>query len=225
MDNIPLPTQLLPCLAIPFVELFPGLCLGWWTPPSLNLNQYKKMWYLRISLQFIAWFPIFELLLPMSPDGSTFSLLVLGTVASIVFRNILLNKQIDRVVNTPLWSTNLPRDKREALFVVISNTTPTDINRFDDMASKYAPLPTRVAGAVMYGIVNLIHQQFSEKADKMKLMVAFAAFIIGGIGIGGTRHGSTSLDCLFRCVLGAGFIAILQATAEVSDIMLIKSIS
>ena len=43
MDNIPLPTQLLPCLAIPFVELFPDLCLGWWTPPSLNLNQYKKL--------------------------------------------------------------------------------------------------------------------------------------------------------------------------------------
>ena len=43
MDSIPLPTQLLPCLAVPFVELFPDLCLGWWTPPSLNLNQYKKM--------------------------------------------------------------------------------------------------------------------------------------------------------------------------------------
>ena len=44
MDSIPLPKQLLPCLAIPFVELFPNLCLGWWTPPSLNLDQYNKLW-------------------------------------------------------------------------------------------------------------------------------------------------------------------------------------
>ena len=41
--SIPLPTAFLPCLAIPFVELFPGLCLGWWTPPSLNLKRYKKL--------------------------------------------------------------------------------------------------------------------------------------------------------------------------------------
>lgn len=223
MDSI-LPTQLLPCLAIPFVELFPGLCLGWWTPPSLNLNQYKKMWYLRISLLFIAWFPIFEMLLPIISEGSTFSLLVIGTAASIVFRNILMNKQIDRVTSTPLWNTNLPRDKREALFVVVANTKPTDINRFDDMAVRYVLLPTRVAGACMYGIVNLLHEHMTEKADKIKIMGAFTLFLIGGIGIGGTRHGNTGLDCFFRCAFGAGFIAILQATAEVSDIVLIKSI-
>jgi hypothetical protein len=41
--NLPLPTQLLPCLAVPFVELFPDLCLGWWLPPSLKIDQYKKM--------------------------------------------------------------------------------------------------------------------------------------------------------------------------------------
>lgn len=45
MDSIPinLPTSLLPCLAIPFVELFPDLCLSWWTPPSLNLKQYQEL--------------------------------------------------------------------------------------------------------------------------------------------------------------------------------------
>jgi len=136
-----------------------------------------------------------------------------------------MNKQIERVVSTPLWSTNLPRDKREALFVVISNNKPTDINRFDDMTARYVALPTKVAAAVMYGIVNLLHEHLMEEADKMKLMVALAAFIIGGIGIGGTRHGSTGLDCFFRCVFGAGFFAILQATSKVSDIVLIKSIN
>jgi len=164
------------------------------------------------------------MLLPIISEGSTFSLLVIGTAASIVFRNILMNKQIDRVTSTPLWNTNLPRDKREALFVVVANTKPTDINRFDDMAVRYVLLPTRVAGACMYGIVNLLHEHMTEKADKIKIMGAFTLFLIGGIGIGGTRHGNTGLDCFFRCAFGAGFIAILQATAEVSDIVLIKSI-
>ena len=53
-----LPKQLLPCLALPLVELFPDLCLGWWTPPSLNLKQYNRMGYLRILLQTIAWYPV-----------------------------------------------------------------------------------------------------------------------------------------------------------------------
>ena len=39
-----------------------------------------------------------------------------------------------------------------------------------------------------------------------------------------TTDGSTTLDCIFRCVFGAGFIAILHYLAEASDIVMIKSI-
>jgi len=53
-----IPKQLLPALGIPLVELFPDLCLGWWTPPSLNLNEYNRRSFLRILLQIIAWYPV-----------------------------------------------------------------------------------------------------------------------------------------------------------------------
>ena len=39
-----------------------------------------------------------------------------------------------------------------------------------------------------------------------------------------TTDGSTTLDCIFRFVFGAGFIAILHYLAEASDIVMIKSI-
>lgn len=226
MDNIPLPlpTQLLPCLAIPFVELFPDLCLGWFTPPSLNLDQYTKLWYLRALLHSIAWFPVFEMLLPMVRDGPQFSLLVIGVVACVSLRNFTMRKQIDRVITTPLWKTDLSWDKRQALFVVITNNKPNDINRFEDMSARYVTLPSKIAVAVMYGIINVLQLHLDDE-DKMKSMAALAAFAVGGIGIGGARHGGLAVDCFFRCVFGAGFIATLHYLAEASDIVLIKSIS
>ena len=166
----------------------------------------------------------FEMLLPIAPDGGHFSVLVLGVTACVFLRNFLMIKEIKRVLDTPLWTTALPRDKRQALFVVITNNKPNDINKFDEMAARYVTLSTKVAVAVMYGIVNLLHEHLGEE-DKMKLMGAFAAFTSGGIGIGGTRHGSLTLDCIFRFLFGAGFIAILYYLAEVSDIVLIKNIN
>lgn len=163
------------------------------------------------------------MLLPIAPNGNHFSLLVIGTVASVALRNMTMNKEINRVVTTPLWSTTLPWDKRQALYVIITNSRPTDINKFDEMAARYVTLSTKIASAAMYGIVNMLHQHVGNE-DKMKLMGAFAAFIAGGIGIGGTRHGSLTLDVFFRCVFGAGFIGVLYYVAEVSDIVLIRSI-
>eukprot|EP00578_Thalassiosira_sp_NH16_P013682 CAMPEP_0181116814 /NCGR_PEP_ID=MMETSP1071-20121207/22155_1 /TAXON_ID=35127 /ORGANISM="Thalassiosira sp., Strain NH16" /LENGTH=184 /DNA_ID=CAMNT_0023201091 /DNA_START=202 /DNA_END=756 /DNA_ORIENTATION=- len=183
------------------------------------------MWYLRVALQFIAWFPVFEMILPLfdDGDGGHFSLLVIGTVVSIAFRNVLMNKQIQRVASTPLWKSNLPREKREALFVVITSSKPTDINNFDEIVTRYVSLPTKVAGGVMYGIVHLLHQHLADD-DKMKLMAVFGAFVVGGTGINGTRHGSIGIDCFFRCMFGAAYIGILHYLAEVSDIVLIKGI-
>lgn len=165
----------------------------------------------------------FEMLLPIVPDSGNFSILVLGVIACVAFRNFLLNKQIDRVITIPLWKTDLAWDKRRSLFVVLTSTKPTDINKFDDMTTRYVSLPNKVSAAVMYGIVTVLHEQLGD-VDKMKIMGALAAFAVGGIGIGGTRHGSLGLDCVFRCVFGAGFFAILHFLAEVSDIVLIKSI-
>lgn len=163
------------------------------------------------------------MLLPIIPDSGNFSFIVLVTFLCVVYRNIGLGKQIDRVINTSLWKSDLPRDKRQALFIVITNAKPTDINRFDDMAARYVSLPTKISAAVMYGIVIALHEHLDDD-DKKKIMGALAAFAVGGIGIGGTRHGSLGLDCLFRCVFGAGFIGILHFLAEVSDVFLIKSI-
>ena len=48
-------------------------------------------------------------------------------------------------------------------------------------------------------------------------MGSYAAFVAGGIGIGGTRHGNLTIDCFFRCIFAAGFIAILHYLAVASD--------
>ena len=100
----------------------------------------------------------------MCRDGNQFSLLVIGVVASVAMRNALMKKQIERVTTTPLWKTDLPADKRRALFVVITNGRPSDINKFDDMAARYVNLPSKIAMAVMYGIVNVIHTHLGENA-------------------------------------------------------------
>lgn len=44
-----------------------------------------------------------------------------------------------------------------------------------------------MAAAVMYGITNVAHEHLPEK-EKMHVMVALATFVIGGIGISGTRR-------------------------------------
>lgn len=164
----------------------------------------------------------FEMLLPISNDGSNFSLLVIGTAASFALRNFLQQKEIERVQNTPIWKSDLTPDKRRNLFVVITSTRPSDINKFDEIAARYVTLPSKIAAFVMYGIVNTLHSHLSDD-DKMWIMGALAAYVMGGIGIGGTRHGSVALDCFFRCMFSAGFVAILHYVAEVSDIVLIKS--
>jgi hypothetical protein len=161
---------------------------------------------------------------PICADPSTFSLIVIGTIVSISLRNILLSKEVDRVTSTPLWSTDLPRDKRTALFVVITSIKSTDITNFDEMAARYVSFATKIALAVMYGIVHILRQHLDE-TENLKLMAALGAFIVGGMGIGGTRHGSVGMDRFFRCLFGVGFIAILHFVAEVSDIVLMKGIN
>lgn len=166
----------------------------------------------------------FDMLQPIcSADDSYFSLIVIGAIVSIALRNFLLSKEVDRVTSTPLWGTNLPWDKRTALFVVITSIKPTDINKFDEILAGYVSFATKIAAAVMYGIVNILRQHLDE-VESLKLMAALAAFTVGGMGIGGTRHGSIRMDRFFRYLLGGGFIAILKYVAEVSDIVLIKSI-
>ena len=163
----------------------------------------------------------FEVLLSLGPAEGQFSLAVIGTMGCIVVRNLTMQKQIDRVIGTPLWST-VPREKRQALFIIITKNKPMDVNNFDEMAARYVSAPTKMAPIVMYVIMTLINPHLGDD-DTMKLMAALAAFTVGGIGIGGTRHGSIALDRLFRCVFGAGFVAILHYLAEASDAVLIKS--
>lgn len=159
----------------------------------------------------------------MTEDSSNFSLLVLGTFACIFLRNLFMGKQIKLVMNQPLWKTDLPPDKRRALFVVLCNARKSDVTKFDEMGAKYSEFPTKIFAAVVYGIVNILKSHRGGQ-DENNLLTAFAVFAIGGVGIGGTRHGSLILDIIFRCVFGAGFIAILHFLAETPDIILIKSL-
>ena len=67
-------------------------------------------------------------------------------------------------------------------------------------------------------------QTHLPQEDEMKLLGAFAVFAMGGVGIGGTRHGSFILDIIFRCVFAVGFTTVLHFIAKVSALVLIRSI-
>ncbi len=117
-----IPKQLLPSLGIPLVELFPDLCLGWWTPPSMKFNKYNRLKYLRIMLLIVAWYPVFELLFPIIDDSTIYSTTVIFALASIIVRPFLMEKQIQRVTSIGLWNAVLPKEKREALWIVVTNS-------------------------------------------------------------------------------------------------------
>ena len=117
-----IPKQLLPSLGIPLVELFPDLCLGWWAPPSLDVNKYNRLKYLRILLLLVAWYPVFELLFPIIEESSIYSATVIFAVLSIIARPLLMEKQIKRVTSIGLWNAVLPKEKREALWIVVTSS-------------------------------------------------------------------------------------------------------
>ena len=115
-----IPKQLLPSLGISLVELLPDLCLGWWTPPSMNFNKYNRLKYLRILLLIVAWYPVFELLFSII-DSTLYSATVIFALASIVVRPFSMEKQIKRVTSIGLWNAVLPKEKREAWWIVDTN--------------------------------------------------------------------------------------------------------
>ncbi|KAL7473103.1 hypothetical protein ACHAXS_013461 [Conticribra weissflogii] len=103
-----IPTQLLPALGIPLVELFPDLCLGWWTPPSLNLDEYNRRSFLRILLQIIAWYPVSQTIATDPADSSEhlctfyFGLYCFGVV-SVLSENYYIAR---------VWIVAAPRPRR-----------------------------------------------------------------------------------------------------------------
>eukprot|EP00970_Alexandrium_tamarense_P001376 scaffold145_cov195-Alexandrium_tamarense.AAC.20 len=166
------------------------------------------------------------MLLPIAgKDTSTFSLFVLGITFSILLRYYVMQKQIKRVTSTPLWNATLDRQKREALFVVITSVKPSDINKFEDMTVRYVTYPTKIAAAVVCGIVNMLHNKLGDEEEKMKLLVTMALFIVGGIGIGGMRHGSLGMDCFFRSrSFGELQLADLQLEGSLCEAMCLKEL-
>mmetsp|Transcript_12248 Transcript_12248/g.18515 ORF Transcript_12248/g.18515 Transcript_12248/m.18515 type:complete len:229 (-) Transcript_12248:1491-2177(-) len=219
-----IPKQLLPSLGIPLVELLPDLCLGWWTPPSLDLNKYNRLKYLRVLLLIVAWYPIFELLFPIIEESSIYSAMVIFAVASIIARPLLMEKQIKRVTSIGLWNAVLPKEKREALWIVVTNSKPSDINKFDELAARYVNSPTKISGVVLCIVCSQLYEKLPDMEDKIKLLGGLTASIVGGIGIGGMRHANLLVDIVFRLVFGLGFITMLHYLSIVSDQLIIKSI-
>ena len=166
------------------------------------------------------------MLLPISDgDSGTFSLLVLGAFAAIVGRYFVMNKKIKRGTSVSLWDTNLPHDKREALFTAVTYAKPSNINKFDELCVRYVALPSKIVGFVVSALVTMLHNKLEKEGDKMKILVVLTLIIIGGIGINGTRHGNIQMDRIFRCLFGLGFIGLLHYLGKVSDMMIIKSIT
>lgn len=135
-----------------------------------------------------------------------------------------MKKQIKRVTDMALWSSNLPFDKREALFTAVTFTKPANINNFDGLCVRYVALPSKIMGLVVCVIVNLLHQKLDSEEDKNKILIVLTMIIIGGIGIHGTRHGSVGMDCFFRAVYGLGSVGLMYYLGKVSDMAAIDSI-
>ena len=189
----------------------------------MAIDRYKQMWHLRVPLQFIALYPLFDMLHSICTESSTFVLLVLGLVVSIVLRNLLLAKEIDRVKRIPLWNTNLPRDKRQYLLVIITSNKPTDMNNFDEIICRYVPFTNKVGAALVIGIMNILRVRLNE-IDSIKLIGASVTFIVGGLGINGFRFGSWWADHISRCLFAVGFYAVLFYTAQVADSVQIQAV-
>ena len=187
--------------------------------PNLNLKVYKKVWPLRILLSILAWYPVFSDILPLSDDTSNFSSMVLGVVASLTIRNICLHKEIERVENLApdLWKSSSEENRRN-IWVVATSV------KANEGAARYVEYPTKIAAFVMFGLVSIIVPHLEED-ERYKCWLAYALFVSGGIGIGGTRNGrSVALDVFFRIMLAFGFAGFLLFLGEASDAMFLKSV-
>jgi hypothetical protein len=168
----------------------------------------------------------FETLLPIcSNDTAQFSLLVVGVSASIIGRYFVMQKQIKRVTDVPLWDSNIPFDKREALFTAVTYSKPSNINNFDGLCVRYVTMPSKIMGLVGAMIVNILHNKLSDEDEKSRILIVLAMLIVGGIGINGTRHGSFGMDWFFRVVFSAGFVGLMYFLGKVSDMTLVESIN
>jgi hypothetical protein len=136
-----------------------------------------------------------------------------------------MKKQIQRVTNVSLWNSNLPFDKREALFIAVTYSKPSNINNFDGLCVRYVNLPSKILGLVACMIANILYNKVQSEEDKMRILIVLVMIIIGGIGINGTRHGGVTMDCFFRCVSGLGFVGLIYYLGKVSDMALIESIN
>ena len=136
-----------------------------------------------------------------------------------------MKKQIKRVTDVALWNSNLPFDKREALFTAVTYSKPSNINNFDGLCVRYVAMPSKIMGLVACMIVNVLHNKLESEEDKSKILIVLVMIIIGGIGINGTRHGSVGMDWVFRVVSSAGFVGLMYYLGKVSDMTLVESIN
>lgn len=189
----------------------------------MAIDRYKQMWSLRVPLQFLSFYPLFDMLHSICTDSSTFVLLVLGLVVSIALRNLLLAKEIDRVKRIPLWNTDLSWDRRQYLFVVVTSKRPTDMNNFDEIICRYVPFTNKVGAALVMGIMNILRVRLNE-IDSVKLIGGCVTLIVGAMGISGFRFGSWWADHICRCLFAVGFYAVLFYTAQVADSVQIQAV-
>lgn len=136
-----------------------------------------------------------------------------------------MKKQIQRVTEVSLWNSNLPFDKREALFTAVTYSKPSNINNFEGLCVRYVALPSKILGLVACLMANKLHHKLDSENDRSRVLTVLAMIIIGGIGINGTRHGSIGMDCFFRIVSGCGFIGLMYYLGKVSDIVLMESMN
>lgn len=134
-----------------------------------------------------------------------------------------MKKQIQRVTEISLWNSNLPFDKRQALFIAVTYSKPSNINHFDGLCVRYVALPSKILGLVVGIMTNILYNKLESEDDKTRILIVLVMVIIGGIGINGTRHASVGMDCLFRCILGLGFVGLMHFLGKVSDMAHIES--
>eukprot|EP00976_Prorocentrum_cordatum_P116909 1196229-Prorocentrum_minimum.AAC.6 len=108
--------QLFLCFLSPVEELFPDLCMSWWTPPSLKLERYARLWPGRVASILTVWTPILSVVAQIMtvPEGPVItSLLTVSIFSAFAIRLGGMGSKLKKIFDSPEYKAlNLPNGEK-----------------------------------------------------------------------------------------------------------------
>mmetsp|Transcript_27706 Transcript_27706/g.41228 ORF Transcript_27706/g.41228 Transcript_27706/m.41228 type:complete len:227 (-) Transcript_27706:471-1151(-) len=213
----PLPSQyFILCSIFPITELFPDLCLGWWTPPNMDLDTYRQRRKIRTLLLLISWFPICWTAGWLIKSDNV-SLLVIGVVAAYMVRYYLLDAKIAIIEAEPRWKVNAEPTRRKTVLYDSLQRRPNEINSFNDAIEKFTGFSTKILASNFAGVALMVNLSLVE--ENWRAYVALSAILIGGRGIDSMRYLNSQFDAISRIILVAGYLYMIFLLNEVNELV------